>query len=262
MITLENLTPRIFYKQSRDFQFIGRLFDLVLNSVKTNSDTIYYLPFGINHDDQLVDLLATSLGFKLTHNYNAKQLGALCSVLPKVLKNKGSIEAITIAANAMLQAEGIVDNIDYSIKNGKLTLYIPEQLSDLTLLSDLLTYVLPAGMSCALVKELKETVPVRTEIGVSDYVTIYRTMDAEGNYVYTNMSNSYIGSRASLADLFDESLVKPMTEITEIGSNTKLTRDQIKDFAGPFVNSELFVSLQGVVSPEILKPKEENNGSN
>ena len=44
MIKLQNYTPEIYYKESRDFQFIGRLYDLVLNSIKTEVDLLYYLP--------------------------------------------------------------------------------------------------------------------------------------------------------------------------------------------------------------------------
>ena len=41
MIRLQDMTPSVYYDQSRDFQFIGRLFDVVLNSVKTNADMVY-----------------------------------------------------------------------------------------------------------------------------------------------------------------------------------------------------------------------------
>ena len=40
MIKLQDMTPDVYYNQSRDFQFIGRLYDIVLNSVKTNADLI------------------------------------------------------------------------------------------------------------------------------------------------------------------------------------------------------------------------------
>ena len=44
MIKLRNLTPDVYYNESRDFQFIGRLFDVVLNSVKTEADLLYNVP--------------------------------------------------------------------------------------------------------------------------------------------------------------------------------------------------------------------------
>ena len=40
MIKLQELTPSVYYEQSRDFQFIGRLYDIVLNYIKTNADNL------------------------------------------------------------------------------------------------------------------------------------------------------------------------------------------------------------------------------
>ena len=101
MIRLQDLVPNVYYEKSRDFQFIGRLFDIVLNSVKTNSDTLYNLPSGKNKDERLLNLLAFTLGFQPKHHYNSKQLEAICSVLPLIIQNKGSLMAIVIAKQAM-----------------------------------------------------------------------------------------------------------------------------------------------------------------
>ena len=73
MIKLQNLTPVVYYDQSRDFQFIGRLYDLVLNYIKTNAANLYNLPSGKNMDEQLLNLLALTLGFKPKKNYNSKK---------------------------------------------------------------------------------------------------------------------------------------------------------------------------------------------
>jgi hypothetical protein len=54
MIKLQNYTPEIYYKESRDFQFIGRLFDLVLNAVKTDADLLYHIPLSTDSDEKLL----------------------------------------------------------------------------------------------------------------------------------------------------------------------------------------------------------------
>ena len=61
MIKLQDYTPEVYYRESRDFQFIGRLYDLVLNYVKTNADLIYSLPLSDNSDNQFIDLMAMTL---------------------------------------------------------------------------------------------------------------------------------------------------------------------------------------------------------
>ena len=57
MIKLQDYTPEVYYRESRDFQFIGRLYDLVLNYVKTNADLIYSLPLSDNSDNQFIQPL-------------------------------------------------------------------------------------------------------------------------------------------------------------------------------------------------------------
>lgn len=187
MIKLQDLTPEVYYKQSRDFQFIGRLYDIVLNYIKTNADNLYYLPIGQNMNEQLLNLLALSLGFKPKNNYNSKQLLAICSVLPEIMKNKGSLQSMITAVNALLAAEEIEQALDYTLTSKRnITLYISQQLSDLTLLTDLFDYILPAGMTYELVKENQLITEISTNVYLTDSVQIwqenaYRSIDNQIN---------------------------------------------------------------------------------
>ena len=199
MIRLQDLVPNVYYEKSRDFQFIGRLFDIVLNSVKTNSDTLYDLPSGKNKDERLLNLLAFTLGFQPKHHYNSKQLEAICSVLSLVIKNKGSLNAIIIATNAILHAEGLTQPLSYSVAPGEsITLYLPTQLSDLTLLSDLMNYILPAGIYCNFVKEISKVTNVETKIGIKSEVIISK----ENPYYYNKLlkANEVTKYRKNLID--------------------------------------------------------------
>lgn len=155
MIKLQNYTPEVYYKKSRDFQFIGRLYDLVLNSVKTNTDLLYSLPVGENMNDQLVDLITLSLGFKPKHNYSTQQLLAICSIFPTLLRKKGTLQAVQLACTTILASEGIITkpNVEMISSNRQsakvldtLHIGIPPELSDITLIQDLLSYIIPAGM--------------------------------------------------------------------------------------------------------------------
>jgi hypothetical protein len=123
-------------------------------------------------DEQLLNLLALTLGFKPTKNYNSKQLRAICSVLPTILKHKGSIQALVLATNALLAAEGVRQPLDYTMhpKQG-ITLYVAQELDDLSLFTDLLDYLLPAGLSCIVIKESQSVHDVKTILSVTDTVT-------------------------------------------------------------------------------------------
>jgi hypothetical protein len=65
--------------------------------------------------------------------------------------------------------------LDYDFTEGKakteLNLYIPPEFEDITILTDLLSYVLPAGMSCNIIKELHIKTVSNTNIGLADTVT-------------------------------------------------------------------------------------------
>lgn len=183
MIKLQELTPSVYYEQSRDFQFIGRLYDIVLNYVKTNADNLYTLPIGKNMDEKLLNLLAFTLGFQSKHHYNSKQLLAICSVLPLILKHKGSLDAILIAVNSILYAEGINQALDYEFKDNNLVLYLSPDLSDLTLLKDIMIYILPAGIGCDMIKEIQSVNKIETILTTTDEVTVYKDIASKFNRI-------------------------------------------------------------------------------
>ena len=183
MIKLQELTPSVYYEQARDFQFIGRLYDIVLNYVKTNADNIYTLPIGKNMDEKLLNLLAFTLGFQSKHHYNSKQLLAICSVLPLILKHKGSLNAILIAVNSILYAEGINQALDYEFQNNNLVLYLSPDLSDLTLLKDIMIYILPAGIGCDMIKEIQSVNKIETILTTKDEVKVYKDIASKFNKI-------------------------------------------------------------------------------
>ena len=233
LIKFQDLTPEVYYKRSRDFQYIGRLFDLVLNNAKMNTDIISSLPLNPDMDPRLLDLLALTLGFKSKHEYNTKQLAALCSIFPFVLRNKGSKLAIETACNALLNAEGITKEASIEVSNQTVSIFLPSELSDLNLLKDLLNYILPAGMSCSLVQEATLVPPSSTTlVNYQDYVV--------------NYTNTSKGSK----DLWDEVTSKSII-LKQTGTNATSAKEQrAKDHAGVFVNTSI---VRQTAEPESKK---------
>ena len=233
LIKFQDLTPEVYYKRSRDFQYIGRLFDLVLNNAKMNTDIISSLPLNPDMDPRLLDLLALTLGFKSKHEYNTKQLAALCSIFPFVLRNKGSKLAIETACNALLNAEGITKEASIEVSNQIVSIFLPSELSDLNLLKDLLNYILPAGMSCSLVQEATLVPPKSTTlVNYQDYVV--------------NYTNTSKGSK----DLWDEVTSKSII-LKQTGTNATSAKEQrAKDHAGVFVNTSI---VRQTAEPESKK---------
>ena len=169
MIKTQNLVPEVYYNRSRDFQLIGRVYDIVFNYLKTNIDTISNLPNTDEVDDKLVNLVSTTLGFKEYHSYNVKQLKALCSIFTVVIRNKGNIQSIQYVLdmlcnieNSSTKAEIVTDTKDiYNLK-----VFIPQDISDTTLFQDILNYILPAGMSCTIIQEMAAETYSQTSVDV------------------------------------------------------------------------------------------------
>lgn len=152
MINIKNQVPGIYYEASRDFQVLGHLYEVVLNYVKTNADMLYLLPNGIEADTRSIELLAMTLGFKLRRNYDKAQLAALVSIFPQLLKLKGTKRAIDLAGNALVKASGVPGTFLSEMKDYVMTIKIPIELSDITLFTDLLPYILPFGIRVSIVR--------------------------------------------------------------------------------------------------------------
>ena len=156
MIKTETSVPETYYRDSRDFQFLGRVFDAALNSYITNSEMVGTNPFSYNFNTKLIDLLTLTLGFKSRHHYNINQLTAMCAALTEALRWKGTKKSIQLAADALLKAEGVAEPavVDVNEETSTVTIFLPIGLADTNLLNDMLDYILPAGMSCDIVKQM------------------------------------------------------------------------------------------------------------
>jgi hypothetical protein len=175
MIRIKDSVPSIYYNSSRDFQLLGHLFDLVLNAVKTDADMVFNLPFSINSDDQLLDLLTYTFGLRLNRSkYTSRQLRAVCSVVPIMMRNKGSYKAIEALCTALMNAEQIAGEfLIYRSDDGTaIWIKIAETATCYSLLQEILPYIMPAGVDFSIQYLDTVTSPTPKEnVGLRDTVT-------------------------------------------------------------------------------------------
>lgn len=169
MIKFQEHVPSVYPSASRDFQYLCWLMNIVLNSVKHNVNDIYDLP-NSKADFRLTELLAMTLGFKVKRNYDQKQLNALVAALPRILKYKGTKTAIDMAGNALMAASGAVGSFISEADDGELTVTLPKNLIDISLFTDLLPYILPAGMTCHIVRKNQGQEYQKTELAYQDAI--------------------------------------------------------------------------------------------
>lgn len=166
MIKTQYCVPETLYRDSRDFQLLGRVFDVVFNSLKSNSELIATNPLSDNMDEGLLNLLAATVGLQTLHNYNNPQLRAVCSAFSSMLRTKGTRKSLELATNALLGAEGISKKarVEFDKQQG-VKVFLPIEMRDITLLNDLLDYLIPAGVGCEVVREAAVEVQSYTEVG-------------------------------------------------------------------------------------------------
>ncbi len=249
MIKTQNLTPEIYYQRSRDFQLFGRLFDVAVNSVKASADMIYTLDNMSFTGTKLVGLLATTLGFKQKHEYSIAQLKAVCSILPTILKKKGTLEAITMVCTAILKAEGLTDKFEFfKDENDPLhyILLLP-QLQNITLLIDLLSYIWPAGATITI-----------TESGsiLKQEPTTVSTISSQINYLDTGEVNPST-HEAKRPEFYMQIQADPVAHngITP----TESEEQEIELGLGNFTSGALFRNENGSETPSALINKKTNS---
>lgn len=186
MIKIQESVPNIYYDSSRDFQLIGHLFDLVLNSTKTEADLLFNLPLSTNSDDQLLELLAFTLGLRLSKDkYTTRQLRAVCEVAPKIMRNKGSKQAIELLCKALLRADSIEGSSYITLLDNKLTVYITNVATCHDILIELLPYIVPAGIVFNIKEMTWQQAPTQTQLELSDQVVISQaSLHNKLNYYY------------------------------------------------------------------------------
>jgi hypothetical protein len=182
MINFYNEVPMVYPGASRDFQYLSWLINIVLNSVKHNVDGIYNMP-DAKANAKLAELLAVTLGFKVRRNYDLKQLTALVSIIPSILKHKGTERAVEMAGNALIAASGTPGSFEYEFSNHHLEVIIPDKLVDITLFTDILPYILPAGMTCRITRKtlVKPKRPTKTELSFVNKARLMVYPDAPSN---------------------------------------------------------------------------------
>lgn len=158
---VENLLPEVYYKESRDFAYIGRLIELCLNYMKTGADCVGIGLNDPNIQSVMINLLINTLGFEARHTYLLQDIIYVASAFIEMLRNKGTKKSIDMAIRLLLNAQGIENPLDMDfvrydtdenqqIKESTIRIFVPNALTDIVLLEDIFDYILPVGVTYVL----------------------------------------------------------------------------------------------------------------
>lgn len=152
MIKTQLLTPGVYYKESRDFQFFGRLYDVLYNYLKTNIDLMQPQELYDTTETNFIELQLNTLGFFPKRNYSLQELKFLCSVYSEIIRNKGSIKGIEILIKSVLRSLGETNKFSIDIDDTttiptiriRIQNYLSSQQN--ALIEEVLDYIMPIGV--------------------------------------------------------------------------------------------------------------------
>lgn len=158
LLRVENNVPTVYCNDSRDFQLLCRLYTAVVNTVKFDIDSMHYLTQTQLCKSEVLDLLATKLGFLTNREYEGDKLRYILSAFPDMVKNKGSLLAIKQCINTFLKIYNIRTNIlvwytaeattvyNVALDDHTIIVGLNEALRGGTqVLQDMLRFILPVG---------------------------------------------------------------------------------------------------------------------
>lgn len=155
---LSNNVPDVYVKQSRDFQLMCNLFDLMNNGVKFDIDTISSLSDTLTCRDSMMTYLQHKLGFYMDAGATDETIRMILKCFPFIVKKKGSKAGIIAALCLFLTAMHSDGEQSVSIVNVNPTSpdkvagnYIiamtveTNKVEHADVLDQLMRYILPAG---------------------------------------------------------------------------------------------------------------------
>lgn len=152
IVRWDEQVPENYINTSRDFQVLTRLLTYGLNSSKFDADTIKYFNVATLVNSRLLPLLQRKVGFFSKVNFQDDYIRALCEVFYAIVKKKGSLSGVEEAIRLFFSVQHI-NTTAYITNYGsndpsypcELWIGINSKIKDVSLLQEILKYVIPTG---------------------------------------------------------------------------------------------------------------------
>ena len=159
MIRFEECVPRVYTSESRDFQLMCRLYDLIYSTSFSSQMIEGDILNPIFARDNILEYFAHKVGFFPKSEVNDVTLRYIISAFPEMIKYKGTKKAILMAINAVLKSEfnsfivntpivEIYKNNEYS--GYVINLFLPSTIKNENILRELLEYIMPTGFDLSI----------------------------------------------------------------------------------------------------------------
>ena len=152
---IQENVPQVYVDESRDFQMMCNVFDLVNNGVKFDIDTISLLGDSTKCPESLVSYLQNKLGFYSDLKMTDETLRTILKCFPYLVRLKGSRKGVVNSICLFLTVLGISGKVYVDSKNHVsnqdpsgnyiIHLQIEHKALDVSILKEILRYIIPTG---------------------------------------------------------------------------------------------------------------------
>ena len=153
MIDTIKMTPLEYSTQSRDYQVIARLYTALFNLSKMYIDNNHFWTNDI--DKKLSRLRSFTLNFRNKYEWDLDELKVVSSCFKYLMFRKGTKTALIYCIYILMRLknlEGVITDDNVEIEGNLITIKIPENLTSLGAIEDLIRYLIPAGYTYRVIK--------------------------------------------------------------------------------------------------------------
>lgn len=196
-VQLENMVPEYYVNRSRDFQLLCRTLNVFLGASEEQSRKIVSNWDVETLDESLLPLMARKLGFLGNDYIPPKILRNICKAWPRILKYKGTLQAVREAAYAVFSAYQEIYSLEVVKKDGDpFTIVIISSASqgDEYYLDLILPYLVPAGMAWEYILGLVRKTTVQTSYSPKNEIYRIRGVGGTISRVMGGISFSSLGA--------------------------------------------------------------------
>lgn len=195
MFRVEQNVPDVYVQESRDFQLLSKLYDLVFQSSRFSIDSMRVLSDTMHCNESVLPLISTKVGFFTDSNLTDNSHRKILSAFPYIIKYKGSMKGLKLIVNllgSILNTKIFVEQPlldDLTVDRNRVLISFDKYAPDYQILEDILYYMRPTG--CLIDYSIKTDIQTKTNFVLSaDNVKITTNTDGKEIYPVNKISSN------------------------------------------------------------------------
>lgn len=148
MFRIQDNVPEVYINDSRDFQLISRIYDVLFTGVKYNIDSLRHTANTAEINAQLLPLLAYKLGFFTHSDVDSERLRHILQIFPSIIHKKGTLSAIKETLNLWFRLNNLPNReirVYKDLSKHCIIVDLESDSFDTSLLDELFSFIIPAG---------------------------------------------------------------------------------------------------------------------